>query len=105
MKARSIIACSKALLERHGGQVPSTMEALVDLPGVGRKTANVVLSEGFGLNEGIISLTEALRLPEGSSVREATAYVRDARKNLSQAGGMKYVEIQPQGMVAVSTER
>ncbi len=58
-----------------------------------------------GLNEGIISLTEALRLPEGSSVREATAYVRDARKNLSQAGGMKYVEIQPQGMVAVSTER
>ena len=55
-----------------------------------------------GLNEGIISLREALRLPEGSSVREATAYVRDARKNLSQAGGMKYKEIQPQ--VAVSTQ-
>ena len=55
-----------------------------------------------GLNEGIISLREALRLPEGSSVREATSYVRDARKNLSQAGGMKYKEIQPQ--VAVSTQ-
>ncbi|HEX6949741.1 MAG TPA: small metal-binding protein SmbP, partial [Nitrospira sp.] len=55
-----------------------------------------------GLNEGIISLREALRLPEGSSVREATAFVRDARKNLSQAGGMKYKEIQPQ--VAVSTQ-
>lgn len=55
-----------------------------------------------GLNEGIISLREALRLPEGSSVREATNYVRDARKNLSQAGGMKYKEIQPQ--VAVSTQ-
>lgn len=58
-----------------------------------------------GLNEAIISLTEALRLPEGSSVRDATAYVRDARKSLSQAAGTKYVEIQPQGMVAASTER
>ena len=55
-----------------------------------------------GLNEGIISLREALRLPEGSSVREATAYVRDARKNLSQAGGMKYKEIPPKGVVATS---
>lgn len=58
-----------------------------------------------GLNEGIISLTEALRLPEGSSVRDATAYVRDARKNLHQAAGTKYKEIQPQGMVAVSKEK
>jgi hypothetical protein len=58
-----------------------------------------------GLNEGIISLTEALRLPEGSSVRDATAYVRDARKSLHQAAGTKYKEIQPQGMVAVSTEK
>jgi small metal-binding protein len=58
-----------------------------------------------GLNEGIISLTEALRLPEGSSVRDATAYVRDARKNLHQAAGTKYKEIQPQRMVAVSKEK
>jgi hypothetical protein len=58
-----------------------------------------------GLNEGIISLTEALRLPEGSSVRDATAYVRDARKNLHQAAGTKYKEIHPQGMVAVSKEK
>jgi len=58
-----------------------------------------------GLNEGIISLTEALRLPEGSSVRDATAYVRDARKNLHQAAGTKYKEIKPQGMVAVSNEK
>jgi hypothetical protein len=42
-----------------------------------------------GLNEGIMSLREALRLPEGSSVREATAYIRDARKNLHQAAGTK----------------
>jgi hypothetical protein len=62
-----------------------------------RRAGNVA-----GLNEGIISLREALRLPEGSSVREATAYVRDARKNLSQAGGLKYKEIQPQGVVATT---
>jgi hypothetical protein len=55
-----------------------------------------------GLNEGIMSLREALRLPEASSIRDATAYVRDARKNLSQAGGLKYKEIQPQGVVATS---
>ena len=42
-----------------------------------------------GLNEGIMSLREALRLPEGSAVREATAYIRDARKNLHQAAGTK----------------
>jgi hypothetical protein len=57
-----------------------------------------------GLNEGIISLTEALRLPEGSSVREATVYIRDARKHLSQAGGIKYKEVQPQGVVAANRE-
>jgi hypothetical protein len=57
-----------------------------------------------GLNEGILSLREALRLPEASSIREATAYVRDARKHLSQAGGLKYVEVQPQGVVATHRE-
>jgi Small metal-binding protein len=55
-----------------------------------------------GLNEAIISLREALRLPEASSVREATAYVRDARKNLAQANGVKFVEVQPQGVVATT---
>lgn len=46
-KARNIMACGKALTERFGGQVPSSMEALVTLPGVGRKTANVVLGAWF----------------------------------------------------------
>jgi endonuclease-3 len=48
-KARSIIACCKALVERHGGEVPSTMEELVPLAGVGRKTANVILGTAFGV--------------------------------------------------------
>ena len=48
-KAKAVIHCSKALVERHGGEVPRTMEELVELPGVGRKTANVVLGEAFGV--------------------------------------------------------
>jgi endonuclease-3 len=46
-KARHIQACCRALLERHGGRVPRTLEELVKLPGVGRKTANVVLGAAF----------------------------------------------------------
>ena len=62
MKAKSIIACSRALMEGHQGSVPSTMEDLVRLPGVGRKTANVVLSEAFGKSEGIVVDTHVHRV-------------------------------------------
>jgi endonuclease-3 len=48
-KARNILACCKALVEKHGGNVPATMENLVPLPGVGRKTANVILGTAFGV--------------------------------------------------------
>jgi endonuclease-3 len=48
-KARSLMGMSRALLERHGGDVPRTMDALVKLPGVGRKTANVVLGHALGV--------------------------------------------------------
>ncbi len=47
-KAKNVVALSKILMEQHGGQVPHTREALEALPGVGRKTANVVLMEAFG---------------------------------------------------------
>ena len=47
-KAKNIVGMAKALVENHGGQVPDDYDALVALPGVGRKTANVVLSVGFG---------------------------------------------------------
>jgi endonuclease-3 len=60
-KARSIIGCCKALVERHGGQVPATMNDLVPLPGVGRKTANVVLGTAFGV-PGITVDTHVRRL-------------------------------------------
>ncbi len=48
-KARAISGMARALVERHGGEVPKTLEALVALPGVGRKTANVVLGNAFGI--------------------------------------------------------
>ncbi len=47
-KAKNVIALSQALMDRHGGQVPASREALESLPGVGRKTASVVLNEAFG---------------------------------------------------------
>ncbi len=61
-KTRSIIGMAQALLERHGGQVPDTMEALVQLPGVGRKTANVVLGCWFKKSEGIVVDTHVQRI-------------------------------------------
>ncbi len=48
-KSRSIINCCKAIVERHGGKVPATLEELVALDGIGRKTANVVLGNAFGI--------------------------------------------------------
>src|SRR5262245_36755122 len=48
-KSRSLIGMAKALVEKHGGQVPAEMDALTELPGVGRKTANVVLGHALGV--------------------------------------------------------
>ena len=61
-KTKSIIGMAQALIERHGGTVPDTMEQLVRLPGVGRKTANVVLGTWFGKNEGIVVDTHVQRI-------------------------------------------
>jgi len=61
-KSKSLIGLGKALVERHGGQVPDSMEALVELPGVGRKTANVTLGNAFRKNEGIVVDTHVGRL-------------------------------------------
>ena len=64
MKTRNIVGCSKALLELHGGKVPDSMEELVKLPGVGRKTANVVLGQAFGIASGIVVDTHVHRLAQ-----------------------------------------
>ncbi len=61
-KTKSVIGMAQALVERHGGRVPDRMEALTALPGVGRKTANVVLGNAFGKDEGIVVDTHVARI-------------------------------------------
>lgn len=61
-KAKNILGCCNALVERHGGEVPRTLADLVRLPGVGRKTANVVLGSAFGQADGIVVDTHVGRI-------------------------------------------
>jgi endonuclease-3 len=61
-KAKNIQACCRTLVEKHGGQVPRTMDELRALGGVGRKTANVVLGNAFGINAGVVVDTHVARL-------------------------------------------
>ena len=61
-KAKNIQACCRKLVELYGGKVPRTMEELTQLDGVGRKTANVVLGNAFGINVGVVVDTHVARL-------------------------------------------
>lgn len=63
-KARNIQACCRKLVERHGGEVPRTMAELTALDGAGRKTANVVLGNAFGINVGVVVDTHVARLSQ-----------------------------------------
>ena len=63
-KAKSIRAACAAIAEKHGGKVPQEMEALTALAGVGRKTANVVLGNAYGKNEGVVVDTHVARLSQ-----------------------------------------
>lgn len=61
-KARSLVGMAQAVVADHEGKIPATMDALVALPGVGRKTANVVLGNAFAMNEGIVVDTHVARV-------------------------------------------
>jgi endonuclease III len=63
-KARNIKSACRDIVEMHGGKVPQTMEELIQLGGVGRKTANVVLGNAFGLNAGVVVDTHVARLSQ-----------------------------------------
>lgn len=63
-KARNLVGCAQVLITRHDGKVPQSMAELTALPGVGRKTANVVLGNAFGKNEGIVVDTHVRRLAQ-----------------------------------------
>jgi endonuclease-3 len=75
-KAKSIRAMAAALLEKHGGKVPRTMEELTALAGVGRKTANVVLGNAFGISVGVVVDTHVTRLSQRLGLTKASDAVK-----------------------------
>jgi endonuclease-3 len=75
-KAKNLKACCAALVEKHGGEVPRTMDELTALGGVGRKTANVVLGNAFGINVGVVVDTHVSRLSHRLGLTEQ----KDAEK-------------------------
>ena len=72
-KAKNIKACCAQLVEKHGGKVPAKMEELVALPGVGRKTANVVLGNAFDIHVGVVVDTHVARLSQRLGLTKQTA--------------------------------
>jgi len=85
-KARDIVACSKVLLEKHNGQVPSTMEELTALPGIGRKTANLILGDVFHVPGSIVVDTHCIRISNRlglvDNLKEPKKIERELRKVL-----------------------
>ena len=84
-KARDIVLCAQAHIEKHGGRVPATMEELVKLPGVGRKTANLILGDVFGkpavvVDTHCIRLSNRMGLVDG--LKEPVKIERELRKIL-----------------------
>ena len=75
-KARSLVGMAAGLVERHGGNVPADMDALVRLPGVGRKTANVILGNAFGRNDGIVVDTHVTRVSNRLGLVSSTDAVK-----------------------------
>ncbi len=63
-KAKSLVACCRALQEKYGGKVPPDIEAMVELPGIGRKTANVVLGTAYGIASGVVVDTHVGRVSQ-----------------------------------------
>jgi len=71
-KAKNIRACCRDLVEKHGGEVPRDLDSLVQLAGVGRKTANVVLGTAFGIASGVVVDTHVARLSKRMGLTRAT---------------------------------
>lgn len=79
-KAKNIKGCCQGLVEKHGGEVPRTMEELHALPGVGRKTANVVLGEAFRISVGVIVDTHVTRLANRFGIVKGSDAVKIERE-------------------------
>jgi endonuclease III len=83
-KTRSLLGMAEAVVERHGGEIPGTMADLVKLPGVGRKTANVVLGNAFDRDEGVVVDTHVRRLSGRLGLTRHTAREDRARPHRSR---------------------
>jgi endonuclease-3 len=84
-KARSLTGCARALVERHGGRIPKSHQAMTKLPGVGRKTANVVLGHAYGIAEGIAVDTHVRRV--------------STRLGLAQGATPEQIEVELMGLI------
>jgi len=92
-KAKSLLGASRAIVERHGGEVPRDLDSLTALPGVGRKTANVVLGVAFGIASGIVVDTHVIRLSRRLGLTRETDPVkieRDLMGNVPREGWIEF---------------
>ncbi len=91
-KAKNIQACCRKLVDEHGGEVPRTMEELVELPGVGRKTANVVLGTAFGIASGVVVDTHVTRISRRLGLTRNTDAVKIERDLMAQLPKKQWID-------------
>ena len=95
-KAKNIINACKIIVEKHGGKVPKTMDELLELPGVGRKTANVVLSNAYGIIVGIEVDRHIARVSYRLGLRKAWSRPKieeDLMKDLPRSEWLKFSHV------------
>lgn len=92
-KAKNIRACCQALLEKHRGEVPREMESLVELPGVGRKTANVVLGTAYGIAVGVVVDTHVARLARRLGLTREKDPVKIERDLMAQFAEKEWIAL------------
>ena len=83
-KAKNIKACCQQLVAQHGGQVPQDLDSLVCLPGVGRKTANVVLGTAFGIPSGVVVDTHVARISQRLGLASSNDPVKIERELMTR---------------------
>ena len=91
-KAKNIHACCEKLVAEHGGQVPQEMEKLVHLPGVGRKTANVVLGTAFRIASGVVVDTHVTRISQRLGLTEHEDAVKIERELMEQLPQEEWID-------------
>ena len=91
-KAKNIHACCIKLVEEHGGQVPADIEKLVHLPGVGRKTANVVLGTAFRIASGVVVDTHVTRLSQRLGLSEHEDPLKIERDLVAQLSQEEWID-------------